>query len=158
MLLKQYQYQLFADYFQFYVEDENPEDTTEHIWDSKQSIEIGLDVKKGIVAIGTERNFTVPVSLEIHDSEPKDDFTVWDRVNECSIDIPSGTIVISGCTDYRPKAARIQVSPHCYRARIYYSGLDTVTEFDKGDDFYKVALWVAPFSGIKILKQRIKRT
>jgi hypothetical protein len=157
MLLKQHQYQLFADYFQFYVEDENPEDTTEHIWDTK-SVEIGLAVAKGIIAVSTERNFTVTVSLEIHDSEPQDDFSVWDRINECSIDIPSGTVVIFGCTDYRPDAARVQISPASYRAKIYYGGLDTVTDFDKGEDRYKAALWVAPFSGIKILKERIRKT
>ncbi len=126
MLLKQYQYQLFADYFQFYVEDENPEDTTEYIWDDKKPVEIGLALGKGIIAVGTERNFTVPVSLEIHDSEPDDDFSRWNRVNECSNDVPSGTLVIFGCTDYRPDAARVQVDPQCYRARIYYGGLDTV--------------------------------
>jgi hypothetical protein len=157
MLLKQYQYQLFADYFQFYVEDENPEDTTEHIWDAKRTVEVGLALGKGIIAVGTERNFTVPVSLEIHDSEPDDDFSMWDRVNECSIDVPSGTLVIFGCTDYRPDAARVQVDPQCYRARIYYGGLDTVTDFDKGNDTYKVALWIAPFSEMRILKERIKK-
>ena len=146
MRLQQYQYQLFADYFQFYVQDENPKDTTEHIWDDKRTIEIGLALGKGIIAVGTERNFTVPFTLEIHDSEPDDDFSIWDRVNECSIEVPSGVLVIFGCTDYRPDAARI-----------YYGGLDTVTEFDKGDDTYKVILWVAPFSDMKILKKRIKK-
>jgi len=92
MHLEQYQYHLFADYFQFYVEDENPKDTTEHIWDDKRTTEIGLALGKGIIAVGTERNFTVPVSLEIHDSKPADDFSMWDRVNECSIDVPSGTL------------------------------------------------------------------
>jgi hypothetical protein len=157
MLVKQYQFQLFADYFQFYVEDENPEDTTEHIWDDKYSVEIGLATGKGIIAVGTERNFTVPFSLEIHDAEPDDDFSSWDRVNECSLDIPSGTIVIFGCTDYRPDAARVSVSPQCYRARIYYGGLDSVTAFDKGDDIYKMALWAAPFSPVKIWKERGKQ-
>src|SRR5689334_18937013 len=118
MLLEHHQYQLFADYFQFYVEDVNPEHTTEHIWDDKKTVEIGLALGKGIIAVGTERNFTVPFSLEIHDSEPEDDFSAWDKINECSIDIPSGIIVISGCTDYRPDSARVQVNPGSYRARI----------------------------------------
>jgi hypothetical protein len=157
MLLEQYQYQLFADYFQFYLEDENPEDTTEHIWDDKKTVEIGLALGKGIIAVGTERNFKVPFSLEIHDSEPEDDFFAWDRINECSIDLPSGIIVISGCTDYRPDSARVQVNPGSYRARIYYGGLDTVTDFDKGEDHYKVALWMAPFSTMRLLKERTKK-
>jgi len=157
MLLKQYQYELFADYFQFYVEDENPKDTTEHIWDDKRTVEIGLALGKGLIAVGTERNFTVPFTLEIHDSKPDDNLSVWDRVNECSIEVPSGMLVIFGCTDYRPDAARVKISPQCYRARVYYGGLDTVTEFDKGDDYYKMILWDAPFSEMKVLKERVKK-
>lgn len=158
MLLERYQYQVFADYFQFYVEDENPEDRTEHIWDDEKNIELGLAIGKGIIAVGTERNFTVPFTLEIHDSAPaNDDFSIWSRINECSINLPSGTLVIFGCTDYRPDAARVKISPQCYRARIYYGALDSVTKLNKGDDHYKMILWAAPFAEIKILKERIKK-
>ena len=158
MLREQYQYQLFADYFQFYLEDENAERETKPFWaKDSNAVGIGLDYSNGIIAVGTERNYTVPVLVEIHDSEPKDDFSIWDRVNECSINIPSGILVIFGCTDYRPDAARVKISPQCYRARIYYGGLDTVKEFDEGDDIYKIALWAAPFSEMKILKDRIKK-
>ena len=154
MVLEQYPFQLFADYFQFYVEDENPNDTTEHIWDDKKTVERGLAIGDGIIAVGTERNFTVPFTLEIHDSEPNDDFFIWDKVNECSIDVPSGSLVIFGCTDYRPDSARVKISPQCYRTRIYSGGLDTVTEFDKGENHYKMVLWAAPFSEMKVLKER----
>ena len=156
-MLQQHEYQLFADYFKFYVEDENPEDTTENIWDDKKIIERGLAIGRGTIAVGTERNFTVPVSLEIHDSAPNDEFSKWDKVNECSIEISSGTIVISRRTDYRPDAARITVTPQCYRARIYYVGLDTVNDFDKGDDHYKVVLWDAPYADVKVLKGKNKK-
>ena len=117
-----------------------------------QSKQRGLVVAPGVIAVGTERNFTVPVTLEVHDSQPNDDFSDWDKVNECSIEILSGTVVILGCTDYFPEAARVQVKPHCYRARIYYGGLDTVVDFNKGDDHYKVVLWPASYSEPKILK------
>ena len=157
MLLQQHQYQLFADYFQFYVEDENPKNSTEDIWNDEETVEHGLAIGDGIITVSTERNFIVPFTLEIHNSEPSDDFAIWDRINECSIDVPSGTLVIFGCTDYRPDAARIKISPQCYRARIYYGTLDTVTEFDKGDDHYKMILWVAPFAKMKVLKERIKK-
>ena len=157
MLLQKYQYQLSADYFQFYVEDENPKDSTEDTWDDENTVARGLAIGDGTIAVGTARNFTVPFRLEIHDSEPDDDFSIWDRINECSIDVPSGTLVIFGCTDYRPDAARVKISPQCYRARIYYGALDTVTEFDKGDDHYKMILWAAPFAEMKVLKERIKK-
>ena len=61
---------------------------------------------------------TVPVDVEVLDAEPQDSFDDWDQVNECSIDVKSGRIVIAGCTDYFPDAARIQVAPGMYRARI----------------------------------------
>ncbi len=158
MLLRKYQYHLFADYFQLYIEDENPKDTTEHIWDDEKTVDRGIAVGDGIIAVGTVRNFTVPFTLEIHDSEPSDDISIWDRVNECSIDVPSGILVISGCTDYRPDASRIKINPQWYRARIYYGGLNTVINFDKGDDHYKMILWIAPFSEMKVLKEWIKKT
>ena len=159
MLREQYQYQLFADYFQFYLEDENAEREKKPFWaKDSNAVEIGLDCSDGLIAVGTERNFTVPVFIEIHDSEPEDDFSIRDRVNECSIDLPSGTMVVFGCTDYRPEAARIKVTPQCYRARIYYGGLDTVKEFDDGKDVYKIVLWAAPFLEMKILKSRAKKT
>lgn len=153
MLLEQYQFSLFADYFQFYVEDENLEGTTEHIWDNEKATKLGLAIGKGIIAVGTERNFTVPFTFEIHDSEPDDDFSIWDKIYECSVNVPSGILVILGCTDYRPDAGRVKVSPQCYRARIYYGALDSVKEFDKGDDHYKMTLWAAPFAEMKVLKE-----
>jgi hypothetical protein len=154
MLINQHHYQLFADYFQFILQDEKSESSWAESWAEKQSQEIGLAIAPGIIAVGTERNFTVPVTLEIHDSEPNDDFSVWDKVNECSIEISSGTLAILGCTDHLPEAARIQVEPQIYRARIYYGGLETVVDFDKGDDRYKVVLWPAPYSELKILKKK----
>ena len=72
--------------------------------------------------------------------------------------MPSGILVVFGCTDYRPDAARVKIDPQYYRARIYYGGLETVTDFDKGDDHYKMVLWAAPFSEMKMLKERIKKT
>ena len=99
------------------MEDENPKDTTEHIWDDKRTVEIGLALGKGIIAVGTERNFTVPFTLEIHDSKPDDNISAWDRVNECSIEVPSGMLVIFGCTDYRPDAARVIISPSVLQSK-----------------------------------------
>jgi hypothetical protein len=70
-------------------------------------------------------------------------------VNECTLDVQSGRIVIAGCTDYFPTAARIEVSPGSYRARLYYGNLDALS-----DDHYKVVLWLAAPGPLKVLKQR----
>lgn len=153
MLISQYHYDLFADYFQFYIQDEQVEGNLSDSW-TKEASRIGLALAPCTVGIGTARNMTVPVTLEVHDSVPDDDFTSWERVNECSIDIPSGCLVIAGCTDYFPDAARIYIKPQCYRARIYYGGLNTVVdEFGEGDDYYKVVLWPEPYSELKVIKE-----
>jgi hypothetical protein len=80
-----------------------------------------------------------------------------DQVHECSLSVPSGRLVIAGCTDYLPTAARIPVQPGWYRARIYYGGLDTLTadELD-GDDHYQIVLWPSGPSAPQTLKRYVK--
>ena len=63
-------------------------------------------ITDGTIGVGTVRNMIVPVDVEVVDAEPQDPFTEWDQVNECSIDVKSGRIVIAGCTDYFPDAVR----------------------------------------------------
>lgn len=95
----------------------------------------------------------VPVVVEITDSEPDANLSAWDHVNECSLDVPSGRIVIAGCTDYFPDAARIELAPGSYRARLYYGSLDSLSEDGlDGDDNYKVVLWPAAPGPVQVLK------
>lgn len=57
--------------------------------------------------------------------------------------------------DYFPDAARVSLLPGSYRARIYYAHLDSLSEDGlDGNDEYRVVLWPAPPSGLKILKAR----
>ena len=79
----------------------------------------------------------------------------WDQINECTLDVPSGRIVVAGCTDYFPDAQRVDVLPGFYRARVYYGKPNTLSADGlDGDDHYKVVLWKAVAGPIKILKQR----
>ena len=79
----------------------------------------------------------------------------WDQVNECDIDVPSGKIVVAGCTDYFPEAARIEVQPGHYRARIYYGNLNSLSHDGlDGDDQYKVVLWLSEIVGVRVIKRR----
>ena len=98
---------------------------------------------------------TVPVVVEVSDSEPVEDTSTWDQVNECTLDVQSGRIVVAGCTDYFPDAARIEVSPGWYRARLDY-GYPVALSDDglDGDDHYKAVLWRAAPGPLKVLKQR----
>ena len=113
-----YNFSLFADYFQFYIQDENSPGISGESW-SREASDRCLAVEEAAIAVGTGRNMEVPVHIEFLDSAPGDDSESWDRINECSIVITSGRLVVAGCTDYFPDAARIDVSPGSYRARIY---------------------------------------
>jgi len=135
-----YNFELFADYFQFYLQDEQSAGDLSNSW-TEQAVSDMLAVAPGIIGVGTARNLTVPVEVEVLTSEPTNNFDEWDHVTEASLEIPSGRIIIAGCTDYLPDAARIIVEPGTYRTRIYYGALDSVDESRlEGDDYYKVVL------------------
>jgi hypothetical protein len=152
--MQQHKFELFADYFQFYLQDEKAKGDLSESWTEEATKRL-LAIAPETIGVGTVRNMTVPVCVEIQETEPTEDFNKWDHVVECSLNIPTGKIVVAGCTDYFPDAARIIVQAGCYRARIFYGGLDTLSENGlEGDDLYKIVLWPAPVSDVKILKQR----
>jgi hypothetical protein len=90
---------------------------------------------------------------KIVDDNPDDDINSWDQATECSIEVTSGRLVVAGCTDYFPDAARIDISSGSYRARIYSGNLDSLSADGlNGDDYYRVVLWNAPPGPILVLK------
>ena len=139
--MAQRSFELFADYYQFYLQDERAPGDLGDAW-TDAAVDQLLAVKPGVIGVGTVRNTGVPVEVEVLHAAPSDDLTGWDRVNECSLEVPSGRIVVAGSTDYFPDAARIEVAPGSYRARVYYAGLDTVSPDGlEGHDRYRIALW-----------------
>ena len=154
MHLETHGFNLFADYFQFYLQVESVTGNLGDSW-NEEAVERLLALAPGTIGIGTVRNMDVPVIVQIHDGEPVEAFSEWDHVNECSIDVESGRIVVAGCTDYFPDAARIEIAPGSFRARIYYGQLDSLSEDGlDGDDHYKIALWPSPSSDMRVLKAR----
>lgn len=152
--LKRFEYELFADYFQFYLQDEEASRDEIPNW-APEAVDRMLEVTPGVVVVGTVRNMNVPVVVEVHDSPPADDLSAWDQVNECSLDVPSGRIVIAGCTDDFSEAARVEVAAGSYRARIYYGKLaDVSADQLTGNDNYKVVLWKDAPGPVQVLKQR----
>src|SRR4051794_28587591 len=91
--------QLFADYHQFYLQDEQATGDLSDAW-TDEAVNHLLALAPGVIGVGTVRSTDVPVEVEVVAAAPRDDPTVWDRINECSIDVPSGRIVIAGCADY----------------------------------------------------------
>jgi len=146
---------LFADYFQFYLQDEGADGDLSDSW-TDQAVADLLALAPGAIGVGTVRNMTVPVVVEVLDAPPSGSFDDWDHVAECSISVPSGRLVVAGCTDYFPEARRIEVPPGTYRARVFYGRLTSVSSDGlEGDDHYKVSLWPQPEAASAVLKRRL---
>lgn len=145
---------LLADYFHFYLQDESVDGNLGDSW-TEEAVGRLLALAHGTVGVGTVRNMDVPVVVEVLDAEPDSDLDAWDHATECSLEVPSGRIVIAGCSDYFPEAARIEVKPGAYRARISYGALDTLSEDGlDGSDHYRVQLWRATAIEPRVIKQR----
>lgn len=151
--VKSYDLILFADYFQFYLQDEAAEGNLGDAWD-KFATERMFAVTDGTVGIGTARNMEVPVTLELLDEEPLHSFAAFDHVVEGSLALPSGTLVVAGCTDYLPDACRFSLTPGAYRVRLSSAGLGTLSADGlEGEDRYLVQLWLDSSIEPTVLKQ-----
>jgi hypothetical protein len=142
--------EVFADYSQFYLMDEADDFDTAAIWDDQRAAENLVVAGPGVLGVATARNYTVPVTIEVENSEPDEGFDAWDHVSESSLAIRSGRMVVMGPADVFEAAPRIELRPGVYRVRVYYSGLRTVsTDRLDGDDHYRAVLWpgieTAPF-------------
>jgi hypothetical protein len=150
--------ELFADYFQFYLQDESADSNLGDKW-TKEAVDILLALADGTIGIGTVRNMDVPINIKIFNEEPqilKDDHDLFGQINECDIEIKSGRIVVAGCTDYFPDAKRINVESGIYRTRIYYANLEKISEDGLvGEDFYEIHLWLTnKKDDLKVIKKR----
>jgi hypothetical protein len=151
--LGSYALDLFADYYQFYLRDEKETEDQPDDWGDQLVMQM-IAVAPGIIGVGTARNTTVPVSVDVVDSRPDNDFTAWDHVTEASLEVPSGRIVIAGTSDYLPDAKRLAVSPGTYRVRVHYGGLDSISENGlAGEDHYHLVLWPEADRPSAILKR-----
>ena len=135
--------ELFTDYFQFYIQDEQAEGDLGEDW-TDEAVNRLLATTTGIVGVGTVRNMDAPVSIKPFATAPtlaeRDDIG---QINECDLAIMSGRAVIAGCTDYFPDAQRLDLSNGIYRVRIYYCNLDKISEDGlDGEDYYEVQLWL----------------
>jgi hypothetical protein len=146
--------ELFADYFQFYIQDEPADGNLSEAW-TEEAVERLLAVAAGTIGVGTVRNMEVPVTIEILEGEPEFNIENFDHIVECSISVESGRIVAAGCTDYFPDAMRIDVQPGIYRVRVYFEELNSLSANGlEGSDKYSLQLWPAPTGPITVIKQR----
>jgi len=143
---------IFADYHQFYLEDGNSEADLTEIWDEQTSADM-IATAPGAVGVGTARNYHVPVTVRMLDSEPEEDLGRWDHVTEASLAVPSGRLLVSGPTEW-PNVRRIAIKPGLYRARVHCANLESVAQNGiDGDDFYEVVLWPGAEEPPRVLKR-----
>ena len=132
---------LFADYFQFYIQDDDKEyGDLSDAW-TQSTVDNLLAIADHTIGIGTVRNMDVPVYISFVDKLPELDLTEWDRVNQSSISCKTGRLVVAGCTDYFPDAKRFEVKPGNYEVIIGYKNLDKISDDGlDGEDSYHLFL------------------
>jgi hypothetical protein len=155
---QRHSFELFADYHQIYLEDSQAShsiiDKGDHIdalhaWVARlldaPAFTRHLGVMPGVLCLLTARDMTVTLEILIQRQAPGDDLADWDHVVEGSLAVPSGVLVVHGCTDYLPDAPHLALAAGLYRARVYCGGLDTLSPDGlEGGDHYCVVLWPAP--------------
>jgi hypothetical protein len=147
-------YQIFADYFQFYVWDagERP-NPPEHFDD--EDMQRRIKAAPFVVVIQPVRNMDVPVEIEVALSPPPLVLEAWDHVAEASLELPSGRLEIHECTG--GSIDILSVTPGSYRMRACFAGLASLSEDGlDGDDHYHIALWPAPVAPVEVLKYHIE--
>jgi hypothetical protein len=145
-------FNIFADYFQFVVQDERSEDDFAAIW-TPDALAAHTAFGKSAVCPGTLRNVEVLVEIVVTDSDPKVDLQTVDHAVEGSIEIQSGCIVVLGCTGYFPDAPRFQIQPGTYRALAVMTGIASIqTEWDPAEDKYILYLWPGQSRPPRLLK------
>lgn len=139
--MKKYNFNLFADYFQFYIQDEQADCDLSEVWNDESTKNM-VALAPGLIGIGTTKNIGVPVEIIISDNKPENNPDEYDRINECSIEIKSEKLVVAGSTDYFPDAKRIEISPGIYKTRIFYKNLNKLNEDGlDGRGQYFIVLW-----------------
>jgi hypothetical protein len=150
---------LFADYHQVVVLDEGSETDLGDCW-TEQAVDDGLAAGLDALAIGTAVNVFVQVSIETLSSPPASDEADFDHVVEASLKTESGRLVVMGCTDYEPDAARFEVPPGWLRLRASRSNLDTAAALDVDSgkapetmERVRIQVWPADPKDVTVIKR-----
>jgi hypothetical protein len=154
--MSEYDFSIFAEHFQFYVQDRDTDNLLSIYWDEDSRDDLFAQSDE-IIGIATVRNMEVPVSVSLIEKEPEDEsLDEWDHVVQSFIAIPSGKLMVTGPASDLEEAWTMSVEPGVYGVRAYYGMLDEVDgEGFEGDDFYKVSLWKTdkPRAETEVLKR-----
>ncbi len=145
------QYEIFADYHQFYLWDHGTSPTAPTDY-TDEDLQRRIKAAPFLVVIQPERNMDVPVQLDLRDAAPDEPLDAWDHVAEASLELPSGQLEIHECTG--GSIDIIPLPPGSYRVRACFGGLGTLSEDGlDGEDHYRLTLWPAPLAPVAVLKQ-----
>ena len=143
---------IFADYFQFLVMDEECEEDLSTLW-TEEALRRMLAVGRCVVAPGTLRNVDVAAEVHVLHDPPRIDLSRFDHAASGSLDVRSGCLVVMPCTGYLPDAPRIRLSAGTYQVLSLASGIGTIrNEWEPADDLYTVYLWRGDHREPELLK------
>jgi len=148
---REYHLEVFADYYQFHIQEPGAAGESMTDW-TAADVAVMAKVDFSVVALCPVRNMTVPVHLEIRDTEPVYDLEGVDHAIRCSLDLPSGELQVSEAwgTEY----LRLRLPGGTYGLLALYCGLGTLSEDGlDGDDSYRVILWPSSPCPLTVLKQ-----
>ena len=151
----------YADYYQFMLHDREATDGgIDDGWDeATESWRIAVGDQT--VAVATARYDHVPVVLEILAGAPPEaeGWDGYDHVVEADIDVASGMLAVTGCTEMPWEVEGIPVPAALYRLRVMYLPTDHRPPDSDGEAAgayleYRLAMWpTTRRSGVSVLKQ-----
>jgi hypothetical protein len=141
-----------AGYRQFYLLDgATPGDTGSVEFWTDEAFDARLAVVPGVIGISTDTYGSVPVTLELIESEPPVNLDGWDHVAEASILLSTGRLRVLGCPD--EPALDTTVVPGRYRVRASFASLRTEPDGDYEGDSYLIQMWRSNVDGRLVLKR-----
>ena len=138
---KRHHFEIFADYYQIFIEDMDNCIQREVNWSDKQIMAKLYTYENGFI-IGTVRNLDVPLTIEVYPEKPNVNVEAFDHLNLTCFEVTGDGIFISGTTDYVADFHKLQLSKGHYGAYVGHKGLSSISEDGlEGDDAYFVWLW-----------------
>lgn len=143
--------QVGVDYHQFYLWDSS---VTTKAPDEYTETDVGNMVKlaDSVVVVRPVRSGTVPVRIDLDDSDPGFDAASHDHVVECSLDVPGGQLQLHECLG--GPVLDIHLPPGSYQVRVLFSSLASVSnDGTQGSDRYTVQLWPGQRRDLTVVKR-----
>jgi hypothetical protein len=152
MQLAYAEFEVFADYNSFMVQDETARFEPDRAW-TRALITDMIAARDGVIGVGTARRTAVSVVLDIRAQAPDNDIDGWDHVTEAGLHVESGKVIVS-MLDYSGAIPRTTVPAGSYTARVYAKGFGTVSSDGvHGNDLYHVVLWPGEIREPQVLRR-----